>query len=160
MGQAQHSSRPPTRPLRRALRPPRPGGPHGPGPRPGGGARPEGRVCVCVWRPGHGGSDPLSPAKERRARPPVLPRGKRSHPPAPAAEAEWGWPWPAGQGCSPLLGVQLPLQPPLADESHGAARPRCRRRRRRRHSRPGQARPRRASGRRGERAGPRLQAGG
>lgn len=58
------------------------------------------------------------------------------------------------EGRSPLLGVQLPLQPPLANESHGAARPK--RRRCRCHE---QARPRRASGRRGERAGPRPQAG-
>lgn len=71
--------------------------------------------------------------------------------PAPAAEAEPGFPRPR---CSPLLGVQLPLQPPLADESHGAAQPSCRRRRR--------CRPGRAAARGGGESGPargRRQAG-
>lgn len=71
------------------------------------------------------------------------------------AGAERGRPGPAGQCRSPLLGVQLPLQPPPPDESHGAARPR---RRCCRHSRPGRARPRlreagRAAGRGRSRAG-------
>lgn len=56
-------------------------------------------------------------------------------------------------GRSPLLGVQLPLLLPLADEGHGAPRPRCGR------STPGRVGPGRASGRRGEQRGPQEPTG-